>query len=284
MTPGTTGSTTRDAWFAPRPIWICVPAGSSSTSNFQLGRLPPGVSMITRIFDPAWKVFPGPARVSTGRHLVRAATVPGEQVLGPFDDDIVAERGAEHVQLRPAEVLARRGRDADRTMVFDEHEVTVVVLDHLGEVALVGADARQRFDARRATSPVSGSPGDTPRAGSPHAASITAASPSSPSARRTASSRSTVRSSWWSGNRSRARSVSAHTCAGRPRPAGGRVAAVTSPFVASASRCWRTAASVSPSAAASSPGVDSARLSRSTMRRLVSPSSRVRPIGLAGRT
>ncbi len=81
------------------------------------------------------------------RHLVRAAAVPGEQVLRPFDDDIFPEGGAEHVQFRAAEVLTRRGRDADRTMVLHEHDVTFFVVADLGQVALVGADARQRFHA-----------------------------------------------------------------------------------------------------------------------------------------
>ena len=190
-----------------------------------------------------------------GRHLVRAAPVPGEQVLGAFDDDIVAEGGAEHVQLRPAEVLTRRGRDADRTMVLDEHEVTVVVLDHLGEVALVGADARQRFDARAQRPPFRERRGDTPRAAVSARASMTAARPSSPSARRTASSRSTVRSSWWSGNRSRARSVSAHTSRG-PAPARGRSRRRGhEPVRRERIEVLAHAASVSPSAAASSPGV-----------------------------
>ena len=79
-------------------------------------------------------------------------------MLGAFDDDVVAERGAEQVELRPAEVLARRRRGADRAVVLDEHEVTVVVVDDLGEVALVGADARQRFDARAQAAARSGSP------------------------------------------------------------------------------------------------------------------------------
>ena len=39
-------------------------------------------------------------------------------------------------------------------MVLDEHEVTVVVFDHLGEIALVGARTRQCFDTRAQRAPL----------------------------------------------------------------------------------------------------------------------------------
>jgi hypothetical protein len=68
-------------------------------------------------------------------------------MLCALDHHVVAEGGPEDVEFRPTEVLTRARSDTDRTMVLDEHEVAVVV-DDLGEIALLRANACERFDAR----------------------------------------------------------------------------------------------------------------------------------------
>ena len=74
--------------------------------------------------------------------------------------------------------------------------VAVVVLDDFGQIALVGADCGRAPRRGRAAAPRLGIAGRYAASWASARASMTASSPSSPSARRIASSRSTVRSSW----------------------------------------------------------------------------------------
>ena len=84
---------------------------------------------------------------------VRAAAIPRQEVLRTLHFDVVAERGAEQLQLGATEVLARARGHTDRTVVLDEDERAVAVLDHLGQIALVGPDAGERLDAGAEAAP-----------------------------------------------------------------------------------------------------------------------------------
>ena len=81
--------------------------------------------------------------------------VSRHQVLRPFDEDIVAERGLEHLELCTAQTAAGARRVGDRAVVLDEEHRSVGLGDSLGEVALVGTAAGQAFgsdlDAGRAS-------------------------------------------------------------------------------------------------------------------------------------
>ena len=100
--------------------------------------------------------------------------------------------------------------------MLDEEQCPVGVLDDLGDVSL-GGTVRASASTRCARWPGRGSP-SVRRALRFGRASITWFEAVFAERGADASSSSTVRSSWWSGKSSRARSVSAHTLAGRPRP------------------------------------------------------------------
>ena len=186
-------------------------------------------------------------RSAVGRDPVRAAPVAGEEMLRAFDLDVVAERGTEQLELGTAEILARRSprrrsgsgarRAPGRRRRPRRPRRDSPRRYGCGRALRRGRAATRRLGIalRYAASCVLGARVDHRRRARRRRARA-----------RIASSRSTVRSSWWSGKRSRARSVSAHTSpAGRARPAVASAAA-TRPLAASASRCWRTAASVKP--------------------------------------
>ena len=77
---------------------------------------------------------------------VGAAGVATQEVRGPFDANVVAERGAEQFELPAAQPLTLGGSRTYRAMVLGEQHGVAVARD-LGHVTLGAALARQCIDA-----------------------------------------------------------------------------------------------------------------------------------------
>src|SRR5829696_7601911 len=105
--------------------------------------LPPTKSQIAP--DVVERETDGPPRSSTRERMdaVRAARVAAQQMLFARDLHRFAERRTEHLELTAAQPLAGGRSSADRTVVLDEDQVAAV-LDHLGEISLLGSACRQR--------------------------------------------------------------------------------------------------------------------------------------------
>ena len=83
------------------------------------------------------------------RDAVGATTGAGQNMIPPLDQNVLAEDFLENSQLRPAEILAGGGGDADRTMVFDQHE-SAVFFAPFGHIAFARADIGERAKASSA--------------------------------------------------------------------------------------------------------------------------------------
>ena len=188
---------------------------------------------------------------ATRGDAVGAALVAGHEVLRALDDDVVAEHRLEQLELALAQALQALAASAMGQWCSTSSRLPSSPVAHLGEVALGGADVGQAAHPHRRTGVVAGL-GQRLLVGgllgSWRGCRSPWSRPSSPSASRIEPISSTVRSAWRSGNSVVGqRREAASATGGRPRPDGGRDGdRSTSPIASSASRCWRTAVSVSP--------------------------------------